>query len=165
MRRAAAISLAAAALFGVTAASASAAPANVGTTILFTFTAPSYDHEAGTVAKLTYASLFAPHNAVSTQTQPNGENLFDSATISAGQTDINGTQYLPAGDYPFICTIHPFMVSSLKVAGTPLPRPVRGPPTPPPAPGASQTPDGAVAKKTCGKKKGKARKRCLRKRR
>lgn len=165
MRRAGAIGLLAGAIFAGAASTAWAAPANVDTTPFFTFTAPSYDHEAGTVATLTYSSLFVPHNAVSTDTQPNGENLFDSATITEGSTPINGTQYLPPGDYPFVCTIHaPFMASSLHVTGTPLPRPVRGPPVD--ASVTTAPPDAIYkTKKKCKKKKGKPRKRCKRKRR
>jgi hypothetical protein len=37
---------------------------------------------------------------------------------------VNGTQYLSAGSYPFICTIHPStMQATLNVIGTGLPRP------------------------------------------
>jgi hypothetical protein len=87
------------------------------------FTAPTYLHDAGTVASFT--STGGTHNATSTASGPDGQPLFSSATISSGTTPVNGTQYLTLGSYAFICTIHPStMQAGLNVnAGTPLPRP------------------------------------------
>jgi len=49
----------------------------------------------------------APHNVESTQNGPDGMPLFYSRTLRAGeQTDVRGTQYLRAGRYPFLCTLH-----------------------------------------------------------
>ncbi len=65
-----------------------------------------------------------PHNVTGSATGPDGKPIFESDTIGSGATAVRGTQYLPLGSYPFICTIHFGMNSTLKVnAGTPLPRP------------------------------------------
>jgi plastocyanin len=67
------------------------------------------------------------HNVTSTAAGPDGKPLFRSATISGGGSGtVDGTQYLPAGDYPFFCTIHGSIMSgTLHVtgAGTALARP------------------------------------------
>ncbi len=126
MRRAATIALLAGSMLALGAPTASAAPADIrtGPLVLNLFTASSYDHEGGTVANLTWDGGLAGHNVISSQTGPDGGVLFASATITSGTTPVNNTQYLPAGDYPFFCDIHPTtMTSSLHVTGTPLPRP------------------------------------------
>ena len=67
-----------------------------------------------------------PHNVTATSTGPDGGPLFRSATISGGSTPANGTQYLTAGSYPFICTIHPATMQgtlNVSASGTPQPRP------------------------------------------
>jgi plastocyanin len=68
------------------------------------------------------------HNATATVNGPDGEPLFSSPTIGTGTTTLVGTQYLTAGGYTFICTIHPQMVATLAVSGsgTPVPRPTLG---------------------------------------
>jgi hypothetical protein len=49
----------------------------------------------------------APHNVESTQDGPDGMPLFYSRTLRAGeQTAVRGTQYLQAGRYPFVCSLH-----------------------------------------------------------
>ena len=67
------------------------------------------------------------HNVTATATGPDGKPLFRSSTISGGGSGtVNGTQYLPSGDYPFFCTIHGSAMSgTLHVtgAGTALARP------------------------------------------
>jgi len=66
-----------------------------------------------------------PHNATATANGPDRQRLFESPTIGTGTTQLNGTQYLTAGSYAFICTVHPDMVATLAVsgAGTPVARP------------------------------------------
>ena len=94
-------------------AAASAVPASIVGTAANTFSAASYDHDAGTVAQMT--STGGSHNATSSTA-----GLFSSNTISSGTTPVNGTQYLPLGTYAFSCTVHPGMNSSLNVnAGIP----------------------------------------------
>jgi plastocyanin len=112
----------AAAVAAIVAPSASAAPANIeaGTGGGNVFSAASYAHDAGTVAQLTIIS--GTHNATSNATL-GAQPLFSSSNISAGSTTVDGTQYLAPGVYPFSCTLHPGMNSSLAVAGTPKQKP------------------------------------------
>lgn len=66
------------------------------------------------------------HNATARANGPDGKFLFESPTIGGGTTTLNGTQYLTAGTYAFICSIHPLsMQANLQVsaAGTPVARP------------------------------------------
>lgn len=66
------------------------------------------------------------HNATAKQNGPDGDFLFESPTTGTGDTTLDGTQYLAAGTYAFICTIHPLpMQASLQVSalGTPVARP------------------------------------------
>jgi len=110
-----------------TAASAHAAPANIIGGVAGPdpnlFSAPSYNHDAGTIATLTWAAG-GSHDVAATATGPDGKPILDSDTIGSGATAVRGSQYLPLGTYPFICTIHFGMNSSLNVnAGAPLPRP------------------------------------------
>jgi hypothetical protein len=68
----------------------------------------------------------ARHNVYSVGSVPGGGKLFFSATILPdGETPVRGTEYLQAGEYPFVCTLHPGMEGSLTVTGdgAPLPRP------------------------------------------
>jgi plastocyanin len=107
-----------------TAPSASAAPASIeaGTGGANVFSAGTFAHDAGTVANLVIAS--GSHNVTAAATGPDGKPLFRSATVSSGPVPVDGSQYVPQGVYPFVCTVHPGMSSSLNVnAGTPLPRP------------------------------------------
>ncbi|HEX2360009.1 MAG TPA: hypothetical protein VHH72_09360 [Solirubrobacterales bacterium] len=102
-----------------------AAPATIigGTAAGDFFSAPSYAHEAGTTATLTWAGG-GSHNATAGAAGPDGKPLFRSDTIPSGTTPVRGTQYLPLGSYPFSCTIHLGMNSTLDVnSGTPQPRP------------------------------------------
>jgi plastocyanin len=104
------------------AAVALAAPATIVGQADNTFNQPSYSHDGSTVAQLTVGG--STHNATANATGPDGKALFRSATVSSGNTPVNGTQYLSAGSYPFICTIHPStMQATLNVIGTGLPRP------------------------------------------
>ena len=89
-----------------------------------TFNAASYSTDQGDVATLQVAG--GTHNVTATQNGPDGKALFRSNTISGGSTPVDGTQYLTAGSYAFICSIHPTtMQATLNVSsnGTPLARP------------------------------------------
>jgi plastocyanin len=124
MKRAGLSALTVAAIAGVTATVALASPAAITGKADNTFDAPSYNHDAGTVAQLNIAG--SSHNATATANGPDGKPLFSSITLSTagGSTPVNGTEYLAAGSYPFICTLHPStMAATLVVAGTPQPRP------------------------------------------
>ncbi|MGH2983516.1 MAG: cupredoxin domain-containing protein [Solirubrobacterales bacterium] len=121
-RRAVLAGAASVAVVGVGAAVAWGAPANIVGQADNTFNASAYSHDGGTVAQLVVGG--STHNATASATGPDGKALFRSNTISSGNTPVNGTQYLSAGSYPFICTIHPTtMQATLNVTGTGLPRP------------------------------------------
>ena len=66
------------------------------------------------------------HDVTATQNGPDGKPLFKSAETDGGKTStVEGAQYLTAGHYDFICSIHPNMKGSIHVTtnGTPLARP------------------------------------------
>jgi plastocyanin len=89
-----------------------------------TYRDSTYTIDQGEVAQLQVTG--STHNATARLSGPDGGALFRSATISSGNTGVNGTQYLPSGDYAFFCTIHPStMQATLHVTGngTPAPRP------------------------------------------
>ncbi len=73
------------------------------------------------------ADANAPHNAISTELGPDGQPLFGAPTNLAGTTTpLDGAQYLEAGTYPFVCSLHaPSMSGELVVGtkGTVVPRP------------------------------------------
>jgi plastocyanin len=110
------------AVLGLGAAVAWAAPATITAGPGNAFSAASYSHDAGTVAQ--FVNLGGSHNVTANGKGPDGQALFRSATISGGTTPVDGSQYVAAGSYPFICTIHPTeMQATLTVSGTPQPRP------------------------------------------
>jgi plastocyanin len=111
------VGLVATVVAGVTATLAWAAPAEIKTTASDTFSAPSFTHDAGTVAKLIHTGG-GPHNVTASDLGPDHQALFRSSTISNGQTPVRGSQYLAAGSYPFVCTRHPGMGATLIVTGT-----------------------------------------------
>src|SRR5689334_13849843 len=86
-----------------------------------TYSAPSYTINQGEVATLQVTG--SDHNATATQKGPDGMALFRSPTITGGQTQVNGTQYLTGGTYTFFCTVHPQTMQATLVvsgAGTPV---------------------------------------------
>jgi plastocyanin len=88
-----------------------------------TYSAPTYTINQGDVAAF---QATGDHNVTARSNGPDGMALFRSPTITAGSTQVNGTQYLSAGDYTFFCTVHPTtMQATLHVtgAGTPVTRP------------------------------------------
>jgi plastocyanin len=91
-----------------------------------TFDSQSYTINPGEVANFVNQTAgTVPHNVTASQKGPDGAPLFISSTITGGNTNVNGTQYLGPGSYHFICTIHSGMESDLVVAGngTPVARP------------------------------------------
>lgn len=146
------------AILAATTALAWAAPAAV-TTSGNSYSAPVFNHEGGTVAVLSHTGG-GPHNAVSAATGSGGQPMFSSGDpILFGTDPISGTQFVPAGDYLFYCTVHGSptsgMRATLRVTGTPLPRPDS----------AYGGLSAQSKKKKCKKLRGKKRKRCLRKNR
>ena len=101
-----------------------AASATIVGTGADTFAPTDYNADQGEVSQLQVTG--SSHNVTARQNGPDGKALFRSATISGGSTPVTGTQYLPSGDYPFFCTVHPTtMNGTLHVStnGTPQPRP------------------------------------------
>jgi plastocyanin len=89
-----------------------------------TFAKSSFAIDPGQVA--TYQNPGGSlHNVTASANGPDGAALFRSETIDSGQTPVAGTQYLGAGSYHFVCTIHEGMVADLVVTanGTPVARP------------------------------------------
>ena len=74
---------------------------------------------AGFASELQNDDPGAKHNVVSVADGPDGGPLFASRLIDSGETgDVEGTQYLVAGTYHFVCTIHSGMEGDLQVEGT-----------------------------------------------
>jgi plastocyanin len=70
------------------------------------------------------------HDVLARDAGPDGQPLFRSELIGAGQTvPVEGVEYLTTGSYAFFCSIHPDMEGTIDVtsAGTPAPRPGPGP--------------------------------------
>ena len=70
-----------------------------------------------------------PHDVTARGKAADGKPLFQSAQIGTGESaPVEGVQYLSAGSYPYICSIHPFMTGTITVSsdGTPKPRPGGG---------------------------------------
>ena len=87
----------------------------------------NYSSDQGVVVSFKNAGPSNSHNVTASIQGPDGSALFRSGTISPGTTTgVQGTQYLTAGTYPFMCTIHPTTMSGNLVVsgnGTPQPRP------------------------------------------
>ena len=49
----------------------------------------------------------SPHDVFSVDSGAKNKPLFSSAEINLGQTPVNGTDSLGAGNYRFFCTVHP----------------------------------------------------------
>jgi cytochrome c oxidase subunit 2 len=82
---------------------------------------PSYDPAALTVKKgdkITVTNKDAlPHTVTSGAgpTDPNSAKQFDTSIIEAGATADIETTNMNAGEYPFHCTVHPYMMGKLVV--------------------------------------------------
>lgn len=71
-----------------------------------TYTAASFDVNAGTVATFNNDGTDATHDVAAVKKGPDGRPLFRAGQIKSGTTAVDGTQYLAPGDYKFFCTIH-----------------------------------------------------------
>ena len=75
---------------------------------------------AGFVAELENDDPDAKHNVVSVDDGPDGGPLFASPLVDPDENaEVEGTQYLEAGSYRFICTIHSGMEGNLQPDGFP----------------------------------------------
>jgi len=115
----------AALLFG--ASSAQAAVDIESDTTCCSFIEPTFTQEAGEVPRyVNPAGSDSVHNVTSAKRGSDGNPLFASKTISAGQSaPVEGAQYLADGTYPFICSIHSTSMSGDLIisGGTPQVRP------------------------------------------
>jgi plastocyanin len=70
----------------------------------------------------------AKHNVTAKSNGPDGQPLFQSDTIGAGQTaTVSGAQNLKPGTYDFYCTLHPYtMTGTLTVGSSGSPPPTSG---------------------------------------
>jgi plastocyanin len=84
---------------------------------------PSYSPEKITAKKGDVITVTNNDNAIHTVTNgatpddPQAGKLFDSSMIMQGKTAQIKTASLAPGDYPFHCTVHPYMKGTLTVTG------------------------------------------------
>lgn len=84
------------------------------------------------------------HDATADQTGSDGNALFASETIEGGKTSpVKGVEFLTTGDYPFHCSVHPFMKGTLHVTSNGTPKP-RTPDNPAPNPADTAAPVATV---------------------
>src|SRR4051812_30386182 len=92
-----------------------------------TYSKPSFTVDAGTVGSFQDQTTGIPHTVPASDDGPDKKPLFDTGTVSSGQTAaVNGTQFLAPGTYHFFCEIHgPSMSADLIVTanGAPVARP------------------------------------------
>ena len=84
------------------------------------FIGSPFSQSAGITAQLANpgAPNTAPHNVYSRSAGPDGGPLFFSTLVQAGETRaVRGTEYLSAGSYDFVCTLHNGMNGTLEVSG------------------------------------------------
>ena len=82
-------------------------------------TGGAFIEPAGFVAELENDDPDAKHNVVSVDDGPDGGPLFASPLVDPDENaEVEGTQYLEARSYRFICTIHSGMEGNLQVEGT-----------------------------------------------
>ncbi len=119
--------LGAIALSGIAASNAAAADNVEASPVCCTFTTGAFFQDQGEIPDfINPADSDAPHNVTSEGSGPDKGPIFESQTIFGGASSpINGAQYLGAGSYPFVCTIHTGMSGDLVVEdkGTPAARP------------------------------------------
>ncbi|HVF06156.1 MAG TPA: hypothetical protein VNA20_15040 [Frankiaceae bacterium] len=61
------------------------------------------------------------HDLVSRQRRSNGTRVFASPNVpSAAQGEVYGVSALPPSSYPFLCSIHSYMVGNLHVLAAPV---------------------------------------------
>ena len=61
-----------------------------------------------------------PHTVTSGTgpSDPNSAKSFDTSIIEGGATAEISTAVLDGGDYPFYCTVHPYMTGKLELIGS-----------------------------------------------
>lgn len=112
-----------------TASTAAAADDIVASPACCTFAPGPFRQGLGETSNLVIpADADAPHNVESIALGPDGKSLFAStANVAGTSTPVEGTQYLGAGTYPFICSLHGSGMSGELVvdgaSGSAVPRP------------------------------------------
>jgi plastocyanin len=110
-----------------------------------TFATPDVTIDQGQALVFQNSDPTAFHDVTADQSAGAGRALFVSATTDPGKTaPVKGVEFLTTGDYPFHCSIHPFMKGTLHVTanGTPT---TRTPANPFPNPKDTVPPDARVA--------------------
>src|SRR5262249_41768605 len=112
--------VAGAAAFGAAQALATSEPITTSPTCC-AYSKTQFTIDSGTVATFQNNDpSVTQHDVTSVAQAANGQPLFRSATIGAGQAPVNGTQSLAPGTYQFFCSVHPTeMVGQLVVTGSP----------------------------------------------
>jgi plastocyanin len=86
----------------------------------------------------------AIHDVTSDQTGGDGQTLFESETVEPGKTaPVKRVVFLRTGDYPFHCSVHPFMKGTLHVTANGTPQ-AHTPDNPGPNPADLVPPDASV---------------------
>jgi plastocyanin len=92
-----------------------------------TYSKASFAIDAASVGSFQVPAAGVAHTMTASDNGPDHKPLFDTGTVSSGQTAaVSGTQYLAPGTYHFFCTIHgPSMSADLIVSGngSPVARP------------------------------------------
>jgi plastocyanin len=92
-----------------------------------TYSKATYTIDAGSVGSFQNQTPGTPHTMTASGNGPDNRPLFNTGTVSSGQTAAaDGTQFLAPGTYHFFCMIHgPSMSADLIVTGngTPVARP------------------------------------------
>lgn len=92
---------------GLMTGSASAAANIEADPVEYTFLPGPYIQGLGEVANFDNRLAQTYHDVTAKRNGPDGKPLFFSAAIPGGKiTPVRGTEYLKAGTYPFICTLH-----------------------------------------------------------
>ena len=78
--------------------------------------------------KITFTNLDTiAHDVTASAKSGDGKPLFASAQVSTGgSAPVSGVEALPAGSYPYICSLHPFMTGTITVTGAGAPAPGGG---------------------------------------
>jgi len=89
------------------------------------YTTPEVTIDQG--EKLTFVNNdVAGHDVTATDKGPDGKPLFNTPIVNRGESAfVEGSQYLTAGHYAFLCSVHTDMKGTIHVTGngTPKPRP------------------------------------------